>query len=367
MNAVVHLFGLRKNKYIQYPDDHSDEILSKCVNRDFENSLITIIQEGTLVRYIYLRKMSKYKRADIFGISLTFNGMKILDISALYLAFYKIYIEIVKSGRILEISGSGRISFLTDPFIKTYSDYEYVNFWCHKIVTKECESSIEPILSNFHGNTNPCNVFLMKTTSIVIKELLLKNKIINFVIPHEHELIILGSQFVPHKKLNEENRNAIRLNKKLIVTKIKSPQQKVLDFFVDFEVISWKKYLLVALFMLGIVVWCYRDTDASSIQFTIETIIAIIISYVCFRILDYYLLAIIDDMESSLNAVMILLVAGVVINIMVMFSAIGIEAALGLSNSELNLGLNTWLIVFLTGLIFALSTTIEYVLFKNID
>ena len=140
-----------------------------------------------------------------------------------------------------------------------------------------------------------------------------------------------------------------------------------MDFFVNFEVISWKKYLIVLLCFLGIVFWCYRDTDASSVQFTIEALISIIISYTCFRVLDYYLLAAIDDMESSFNAVMILLVAGVVINIAVLFSAIGIEAALGLSDSELNLGLNTSLIVFFTGLVFAVCTAIEYALFKNID
>ena len=366
MNAVLHLFGLRKNKYIQYPDDHSDETLRECVSRDFENSLITIIQEGTLVRYVYLRRMGRYKRADIFGLSLTFNGMKILDISAVYLAFYKIFIEIVKSGKILEINGNS-ISFLSDSLVNTYGDYEYIKSLCNKIIVAECSSCIEPILSNSQGSTNPCNVFLLKVTSIATKELLSKNKITNFVVPYDHELIILGSQYVSLKNLKTENRSAIRLNKNLIVTKTKSPKQKLLDFFVNFEVISWKKYLIVLLCFLGIVFWCYRDTDASSVQFTIEALISIIISYTCFRVLDYYLLAAIDDMESSFNAVMILLVAGVVINIAVLFSAIGIEAALGLSDSELNLGLNTSLIVFFTGLVFAVCTAIEYALFKNID
>lgn len=149
MNYSLYLFGTNKGTYIQYPSDGEETFLQPlCSN--VKGTQLTVYRKDALTHYAFFRQLGS-DSSQIFGICLVTNGVYIKDIKVLYQTFDKIFSQIVFSGKILRLTGTGKISYLMDNFASDKTSVEQTEVLVREIVKENLESYTVHTRQNFSG------------------------------------------------------------------------------------------------------------------------------------------------------------------------------------------------------------------------
>lgn len=160
MNYSLYLFGTNKGTYIQYPSDGEETFLRPLCS-SVKGTQLTVYRKDALTHYAFFRQLGS-DSSQIFGICLVTNGVYIKDIKVLYQTFDKIFSRIVFNGKILRLTGTGKITYLVDYFASDKTSVEQTEVLIREIVKEDLESFIAHTRQNFSG--------LIATKTIVLEE-----------------------------------------------------------------------------------------------------------------------------------------------------------------------------------------------------
>lgn len=160
MNYSLYLFGTNKGIYIQYPSDGEESFLQPLCG-SVKDAQLTIYRKDALTHYAYFRQLSS-DTSQVFGICIVTNGVNIKDIKALYQSFDKIFSRVVFSGKILRLTGTGKISYVTDNFASDKISVEQSEISIREIIANDIEPHSTHTRQNFSG--------LIATKTMAIEE-----------------------------------------------------------------------------------------------------------------------------------------------------------------------------------------------------
>ena len=160
MNYSLYLFGTNKGVYIQYPSDGKESFLRPLCG-SVKGTQLTIHRKDALTHYAFFRQLGS-DSSQVFGICLVTNGVYIKDIKILYQAFGKIFSRIVFSGKILRLTGTGKISYLSNNFALDKASVEQTEVLIREIVKEYLEPYAAHTRQNFSG--------LIATKTIALEE-----------------------------------------------------------------------------------------------------------------------------------------------------------------------------------------------------
>lgn len=160
MNYSLYLFGTNKGTYIQYPSDGEETFLRPLCS-SVKGTQLTVYRKDALMHYSFFRQLGS-DSSQIFGICLVTNGVYIKDIKVLYQTFDKIFSQIVFRGKILRLTGTGKISYLVDNFASDKTSVEQTEVLIREIVKEDLETYTAHTRQNFSG--------LIATKSIALEE-----------------------------------------------------------------------------------------------------------------------------------------------------------------------------------------------------
>ena len=167
MNYSLYLFGTSKGAYIQFPSDGEEAFLHPlCAS--VKGSQLTVHRKDALTHYAFFRQLNT-DSSQVFGICLVTNGVYIKDIKVLYQAFDKIFSRIVFSGKILRLTGTGKISYLTDNFASDRLSIEQTEIIVREIVKEDLESYAVHTRQNFSGLIATKTIALEERNSEILK------------------------------------------------------------------------------------------------------------------------------------------------------------------------------------------------------
>lgn len=167
MNYSLYLFGTNKGTYIQYPSDGEETFLRPlCSN--VKGTQLTVYRKDALTHYAFFRQLGS-DSSQIFGICLVTNGVYIKDIKALYQTFDKIFSQIVFSGKILRLTGTGKITYLVENFAADKTSVEQTEVLIRKIVKEDLESFTAYTRQNFSGLIATKTIVLEARNSDILK------------------------------------------------------------------------------------------------------------------------------------------------------------------------------------------------------
>ena len=167
MNYSLYLFGTNKGAYIQYPSDGEDAFLQPLCS-SVKGTQMTVYSKDALTHYAFFRQLSS-DTSQVFGICLVTNGVFIKDIKALYQAFDKIFSRVVFSGKILRLTGTGKISFLSDNFALDKTNIEQTEILVRQIIKEDIEPYAAHTRQNFSGLIASKTIALEERNSEILK------------------------------------------------------------------------------------------------------------------------------------------------------------------------------------------------------
>lgn len=167
MNYSLYLFGTNKGTYIQYPSDGEETFLRPlCAN--VKGTQLTVHRKDALTHYAYFRQLGS-DSSQVFGICLVTNGVYIKDIKILFQTFDKIFSRIVFSGKILRITGTGKITYLMDNFASDKTSVEQTEVFIREIVKEDLESYATHTRQNYSGLIATKTIALEERNSEILK------------------------------------------------------------------------------------------------------------------------------------------------------------------------------------------------------
>ena len=167
MNYSLYLFGTNKGTYIQYPSDGEETFLRPlCSN--VKGTQLTVHRKDALTHYAFFRQLGS-DSSQIFGICLVTNGVYIKDIKVLYQTFDKIFSRIVFSGKILRLTGTGKISYLVDNFASDKTSVEQTEVLIREIVKEDLEPYAAYTRQNYSGLIATKTIALEEKNSEILK------------------------------------------------------------------------------------------------------------------------------------------------------------------------------------------------------
>lgn len=167
MNYSLYLFGTNKGTYIQYPSDGEETFLRPlcaCV----KGTQLTVYRKDALTHYAFFRQLGS-DSSQVFGICLVTNGVYIKDIKILFQTFDKIFSRIVFSGKILRITGTGKITYLMDNFTSDKTSVEQTEVFIREIVKEDLESYATQTRQNYSGLIATKTITLEERNSEILK------------------------------------------------------------------------------------------------------------------------------------------------------------------------------------------------------
>ena len=167
MNYSLYLFGRNNGTYIQYPSDGEETFLRPlCSN--VKGTQLTVHRKDALTHYAFFRQFGS-DSSQIIGICLVTNGVYIKDIKVLYQTFDKIFSRIVFSGKILRLTGTGKISYLVDNFASDKTSVEQTEVLIREIVKEDLEPYAAYTRQNYSGLIATKTIALEERNSEILK------------------------------------------------------------------------------------------------------------------------------------------------------------------------------------------------------
>lgn len=201
MNYSLYLFGTNKGTYIQYPSDGEESFL-RPLCAETKGTRLTIHRKESLTHYAFFRQLSS-DLPQVFGICLVTNGVYIKDIKVLYQAFDKIFSRVVFNGKILRLTGMGKISYLSDDFASDKSSIEQTEALVREIVKEDLEPYAAHTRQNFSGLVASKTIALEERNSEILRAIE-QNNVVNI---YSNDNVNSSISYVEHtiSKLYKEN------------------------------------------------------------------------------------------------------------------------------------------------------------------
>lgn len=167
MNYSLYLFGTNKGTYIQYPSDGEEGFFRPlCAN--IKGTQLTVHRKDALIHYAFYRQLGS-DSSQVFGICLVTNGVYIKDIKVLYQAFDKMFSRIVFSGKIIRLTGTGKITYLADNFASDRTSVEQTELHIREIVKEDLEPYTAHSRQNYSGLIATKTIALEERNSEILK------------------------------------------------------------------------------------------------------------------------------------------------------------------------------------------------------
>jgi len=167
MNYSLYLFGTNKGTYIQYPSDGEETFLRPLCS-SVKGTQLTVYRKDALMHYAFFRQLGS-DFSQIFGICLVTNGVYIKDIKVLYQAFDKIFSRLVFSGKILRLTGTGKISYLVDNFASDKASIEHTEVLIREIIKEDVAPYAAHTRQNYSGLIATKTIALEERNSEILK------------------------------------------------------------------------------------------------------------------------------------------------------------------------------------------------------
>lgn len=167
MNYSLYLFGTNKGTYIQYPSG-GEEIFLRPLCSSVKGTQLTVYRKDALMHYAFFRQLGS-DFSQIFGICLVTNGVYIKDIKVLYQAFDKIFSRLVFSGKILRLTGTGKISYLVDNFASDKASIEHTEVLIREIIKEDVAPYAAHTRQNYSGLIATKTIALEERNSEILK------------------------------------------------------------------------------------------------------------------------------------------------------------------------------------------------------
>lgn len=248
MNFGHYLFGVRDNRFVQYPLDGNADILHKCSLSTTKRTMLTIMKHGTIVHYIYTKNIKNNGVTQVMGVSIIFNGIYIKNIRAVSDMFERIFSHIVIEGNLLKINRDGSVIFKVADFaeIQSYIDKERAYI----------ETTVESDLCNFavHFKQNFSGQIGTKTISLN---------------SDNREILLLSDKFNVIHLISEDDKNVGYVSN--LVSQLNKENIKLRN---DYKLLERQKkqyrYVVIAAFIilccgLGLF-FLYDDLDSTQGQ-----------------------------------------------------------------------------------------------------
>lgn len=116
--------------------------------------------------------------SQVFGICIVTNGVYIKDIKVLHQTFDKIFSRIVFNGKILRLTGTGKISYLSDNFASDKIGIEQTEILAREIVKENLDSYAVQTKQNFSGLIATKNIALEERNSEILRAIE-QNNVVN--------------------------------------------------------------------------------------------------------------------------------------------------------------------------------------------
>jgi len=120
------------------------------------------------MHYAFFRQLGS-DFSQIFGICLVTNGVYIKDIKVLYQAFDKIFSRLVFSGKILRLTGTGKISYLVDNFASDKASIEHTEVLIREIIKEDVAPYAAHTRQNYSGLIATKTIALEERNSEILK------------------------------------------------------------------------------------------------------------------------------------------------------------------------------------------------------
>lgn len=167
MNYSLYLFGTNKGAYLQYPSDGEESFL-RPLCASVKGTQLTVHRKDALTHYAFFRQLGS-DSSQVFGICLVTNGVYIKDIKVLYQAFDKVFSRVVFSGKILRLTGTGKITYLMDNFALDKTSVEQTEVLIREIVKEDLEPYAAHTRQNYSGLISTKTIVLEERNSEILK------------------------------------------------------------------------------------------------------------------------------------------------------------------------------------------------------
>lgn len=167
MNYSLYLFGTNKGTYLQYPLDVEEAFL-RPLCYSVKDTQLTVHRKKALTYYVFLKELASGS-SQVFGMCLVTNGVCIENIKTLYRTFENIFSRIVLSDKILRLSETGRISYVSDNSVFDKADVEQTELLVREIVKEDLEPYAVYTDYNFYGSIATKTIALEERNSEILK------------------------------------------------------------------------------------------------------------------------------------------------------------------------------------------------------
>lgn len=181
MNYSLYLFGSNKGEFIQYPYDGEEAFLRSLCNT-VKGTKLTVYRKDALTHYAFIRQLHS-DSSQVFGICLVTNGAYINDIKILYNTFDKIFSHLVFTGKILRLTSSGIISFVSDNFSLDKTSVEQSQMYIKSAIKEDLHGYCSQTRQNFSGLIATKSLSLDERNSEILKAIEQNNVV--HVLPNE--------------------------------------------------------------------------------------------------------------------------------------------------------------------------------------
>lgn len=147
MNFEFCIFG-NPNDYNQYPSNNKSRQLNEFAISNKTDSQMTILRDGQLVYYSFIRKVST-DNYNYIGFCLIFNGVYCRNSKKLFELFEKTYNDVLLKGELLRFEKNGKISFIVNKFIEKEFEIERINDFFRIKISEEYNKDFASISSSF--------------------------------------------------------------------------------------------------------------------------------------------------------------------------------------------------------------------------
>ncbi|MEP7197106.1 MAG: hypothetical protein ABI851_11360 [Saprospiraceae bacterium] len=159
MNFSFYIFGT-PNGYNQYPDDNNSSVFQEFVQRNTNESQLTVKRNGQLVYYVYSRHFQE-KSNGLLGFCLVFNGVYCRNLKKLFGLFDRTYFDVQLKGEFLKFD-KVKVNYIINKFADKLLEIERIKTFF--------KNNLEHDFTQDFTNLSPAFKFGNSNKTISIKE-----------------------------------------------------------------------------------------------------------------------------------------------------------------------------------------------------
>ncbi len=270
MNSELRLLCIRDSQLNQYPTDFMRKIFLTYVHEIKEQSQIFVHRDTNMMHYTYICKLSKTSN-DFFGISLTFNSVRVKDINRLFNIFETTLDNIVSKAILLDMNSNAEMYFKSD-FLYSQTEIKRIKEFMDDLFdkNKSCFEALEA--PNYSISDKEVAIISLEKDSPKQIDFMLRNYC-NIRIFKQHiaysTIYRLKSEIkeleYKHKELSSEISNLSSLKYKSL-EEIKDAKNELLKLRKKEPIFMYLPAILFIILIAGAVLFCIVNDERKSLR-----------------------------------------------------------------------------------------------------